>query len=112
MDEFEPVRKLIALKRYESPGEAYFERFVDDFHHRQRAEMLRLPAHRLFFDRLDAWLSGWHGRRWVGGGLAAAACAALALAFVIRGPVEDAAAPFQGKIAAEDAAPASLLREF
>ncbi|MEM1295064.1 MAG: hypothetical protein AAGH89_06840 [Verrucomicrobiota bacterium] len=111
MDEFEKVRKLIALKRYETPGEAYFERFVEEFHDRQRAEMLRLPVHRLFLDRLDTWLNGWRGKQWIAGSLAGACAALIAVAFVTGGNPE-AGSEFQGELAVEEFDSTSLLREF
>jgi hypothetical protein len=33
--------RLIRLKRYETPGEVYFENFMDEFRERQRSEALR-----------------------------------------------------------------------
>tara|TARA_R110002096_G_scaffold292391_3_gene486925 strand:+ start:10285 stop:10620 length:336 start_codon:yes stop_codon:yes gene_type:complete len=111
MDDFEKVRKLIALKRYETPGDAYFERFVDEFHDRQRAAMLRLPVHRLFLDRLDTWLSGWGGKQWIAGSIAGACAAVIALA-IFSGGNSEVAPDFQGELAVEEFDSNSLLREF
>lgn len=112
MEDFEKIRKLIALKRYETPGEAYFERFVEEFHDRQRAEMLRLPVHRLFLDRLDTWLSGWHGKQWIAGSVAGACAAIVAVAFISGGNSE-VGSDFPTELAGvEEFDSSSLLREF
>ena len=50
--------RLIRLKRYETPGADYFERFLDDFHERQRVEPLQVSVETLAMDRLSTW---WHG---------------------------------------------------
>jgi len=107
MDEFDSLRKLIALKRYETPGEAYFERFMDEFHQRQRAEMLKVPAHRLILDRCEAWLDGLHAGRWVTA--AACAVAVICVAFSLSNPGTSA---LQADAAAKEAPTVSLLREF
>jgi len=45
------VHKLLRLKRYEHPTPDYFERFIDEFHERQRAELLRQPTWALLWER-------------------------------------------------------------
>ena len=86
-ENFESVQKLIGLKRYETPGEDYFERFIDEFHQRQQAELLKIPAHRRVLDRRNTWLDNWHGHRWrsAAGGAAFAACVAVIMT-VSQGP--------------------------
>ncbi len=78
MEDFEHIRRLIALKRYETPGDEYFEQFLKDFQKRQRAELLRMPAHRLLLDRFQAWMDG-SGKVWMA---SAAGAAATAMAFL------------------------------
>jgi hypothetical protein len=46
------VHKLLRLKRYEHPTPDYFERFIDQFHERQRSEVLRRPTLSLVWERL------------------------------------------------------------
>lgn len=45
------IHRLLRLKRYEHPTPDYFERFLDQFHERQRAELLRQPAWKLLWER-------------------------------------------------------------
>ncbi len=40
-DDFKDVQAWISLKQYESPGEEYFEHFLEDFHKHQRQELLQ-----------------------------------------------------------------------
>jgi DNA-binding transcriptional LysR family regulator len=47
--------KLIRLKRYETPGADYFERFIEEFHERQRAEPLQVSVGTLAADRFATW---------------------------------------------------------
>jgi hypothetical protein len=51
-DANEQIRKLLQLKRMESPGKAYFEGFLDEFHRYQRAALIEHPTWRT---RLTAW---------------------------------------------------------
>lgn len=73
------VSKLIGLKRYESPGEEYFENFLDGFHQKQRRDLLQFSSRQLFAERVATWVSP-HGRvAWMvpAGALAAALAAGL-----------------------------------
>lgn len=73
-ENFTEVQQLIALKRYEQPDDAYFEEFLDEFHRRQRQELLQRSSRSLFFERVSTWFSGANRMRLVyGGGLAYAA---------------------------------------
>jgi hypothetical protein len=40
-EDFTSLQKIIQLKRLETPGQQYFDRFVDAFHQYQRQEILR-----------------------------------------------------------------------
>lgn len=42
---------LLRLKRHEQPPPGYFDSFLQEFHRRQRAELLRQPAWRVWMDR-------------------------------------------------------------
>ena len=48
----EPMHHVIRLKRYEQPPEGYFEDFLREFHHRQRAELLRPSLSTLIWERI------------------------------------------------------------
>ncbi len=50
------VQKFIRLKRFEQPPPGYYERSLQEFHRRQRAELLRRSALQIWFDRLSSGL--------------------------------------------------------
>src|SRR5690606_31478091 len=43
--------KLLRLKRYESPPEGYFTSFLEEFHRRQREDVLKRSSRSLFLER-------------------------------------------------------------
>lgn len=47
----ESMNQIIRLKRYEQPPEGYFDEFLRDFQHRQRAELLKPSISVLLWDR-------------------------------------------------------------
>ena len=51
------MQKLLRLKRYEQPPEGYYEEFLREFHHRQRAELLRPSLSTLLLEPFSAWAS-------------------------------------------------------
>jgi hypothetical protein len=51
------LQALLRLKRHEQPPPGYFDELLTKIHRRQREEMLRRPAWRLFFDRLRAFFA-------------------------------------------------------
>lgn len=68
------VQDLLRLKRYEQPSEEYFEEFVDEFHRRQREDLLKCSARSLFAERVTVWLREMGMAKWAYGvGLAYAA---------------------------------------
>lgn len=69
------IEKLLRLKRYEKPSEEFLDRFMAEFQNRQRAEILRLSAHGLFFERLSTWTWGMGRWKWAYAGGAASALA-------------------------------------
>ncbi|MEM9481104.1 MAG: hypothetical protein AAGA58_15740, partial [Verrucomicrobiota bacterium] len=79
MSEKSDVHKLIRLKRYEEPGEEYFDKFLDEFKDRQRRELLNQSARGLLFERVQTWVNGLGKQSWVYG--AGAAYAVLMLGF-------------------------------
>ena len=86
-ENFNEVQQLIGLKRHEQPDDAYFEEFLDEFHRRQRQELLQRSSRSLFAERISTWFSGTNKWNFVwGGGLA---YALLLLAFVLwPNPIE------------------------
>ena len=54
MDDFTELQRLLRLKRHEAPPEDFFEDFMRDFHHAQRAEMLKRSVWRIALDRLES----------------------------------------------------------
>lgn len=67
------VHKLLRLKRYEMPSSDYFERFLDEFHRRQRAELISRPTLSLLFERVMNAFPDFHVPRLAYAGVAAAA---------------------------------------
>ncbi len=87
------VQKLMALKRYETPGSAYFESFLRSFQLRQRTEMMRCPAHRLVWERMNTWLWEFRGYRLAAtGGVLAIGAGLLALQIGGAGEEEEGSA--------------------
>ena len=70
------VHKLLRLKRYEMPSPDYFERFMDEFHHRQRADLIARPTLQVVFERFMDAFPDFHVPR-----LAYAAVGAVAVMF-------------------------------
>jgi hypothetical protein len=67
------VHKLLRLKRYEMPSSDYFERFLDDFHRRQRAELISRPTLSILLERVMNAFPDFHVPRLAYAGVAAAA---------------------------------------
>jgi len=53
----EPMHRVIRLKRYENPPQGYHEDFLREFHHRQRAELLKPSLSALLMERLSSLMS-------------------------------------------------------
>jgi hypothetical protein len=83
--DFNEISKLLRLKRYEQPGDHYFECFIAEFHRRQREDFLRVSPIRLWFERLQASLDGVAMGRWAYGG-AVAVFAVTVAAVSLNGP--------------------------
>jgi hypothetical protein len=77
MKDTDDVQKLIRLKRYETPGEEYFEKFAEEFKDRQRSEMLQRSSRSILAERVSLWFDELHGSKWlIPTGAAAAAIGA------------------------------------
>lgn len=98
MKDEEEVQKLIALKRYETPGDAYYEQFVENFKDRQRSEMLKHSSRALLAERVSVWFDEMNGAKWLAP--AGAVAAAVAVGVFVLGPEEN-----------ENTAPMALLSE-
>ena len=88
-DDFEEMRKLMALKRFERPPEGFVDDFLAEFHHRQRRELLQKSSVSLLWERLMTWFEGWSAPQW---GMAGAAAIFLVAAVSWMKPAEDATA--------------------
>ena len=80
-ENFNQVQQLIALKNHEQPDNAYFEEFLDEFHRRQRQDLLQRSSRSLFFERINTWFTGMNKWNLVYG--AGAAYAAIALSVIL-----------------------------
>ncbi|MEM7600891.1 MAG: hypothetical protein AAF357_05700 [Verrucomicrobiota bacterium] len=88
MKESEDVQKLLRLKRYESPGEDYFQQFAEEFKDRQRAELLKGSARSLLAERVSLWIDEMSPNRWAIPATATAFAAAIAVGgfFLFQSP--------------------------
>ncbi|MCF7785702.1 MAG: hypothetical protein K9N47_06245 [Prosthecobacter sp.] len=90
MSEFEDIQRLIRLKRFEQPEEGFTENFLQQFHQRQRAEMLQQSSLDLFRERLATWWSNLLVPKW---GMVAAAVSVCAMSlWLLSHPAEKPAA--------------------
>jgi hypothetical protein len=97
-DDFTQLQKLLQLKRLETPGQEYFDRFVDAFHQYQRQEILREePWYAKLAEVLfEPWVAGVPRLATVA---ASAACLIAGVAFFL-GPVGAGSAQLaDGKVA-------------
>jgi hypothetical protein len=97
-EDFNALQKLLQLKRLETPGQEYFDRFVDAFHQYQRQEILREePWYAKVVEVLfEPWVAGIPRLATVG---AAAACLMAGIA-IMFGPMGGGSAQLaDGKVA-------------
>jgi hypothetical protein len=86
MNEFEDIQRLIRLKRFEQPEEGFTENFLQQFHQRQRAELLKKSSVELLVERITTWWEHLLVPKW---SLATAALAVCALsAWMLTRPAE------------------------
>ena len=97
-EDFSDLQKLLRLKRLETPGQEYFDRFVDAFHTYQRREILQEePWHAKLVEVLfEPWFAGVPRLATVA---ASAACLLAGVAFFL-GPIQTGTAQLaDGKVA-------------
>ena len=75
MNEFEDIQRLIRLKRFEQPEEGFTENFLQQFHQRQRAEMLKQSSVELLLERVTTWWNHLLVPKWSLATAAVAVCA-------------------------------------
>jgi len=75
--EHSEISKLLQLKQYEQPEEAFFDDFLQDFKARQRTELMQVSARALFIERLMTFFKERNAYQWAGVG--ALACCVLGL---------------------------------
>ena len=74
MSEFENIQRLMRLKRFEQPEEGFTEKFLKEFHQRQREEMLRQSSLQLFWERASTWWNNLMVPKWALATATAAVC--------------------------------------
>ena len=97
-EDFSELQKLLRLKRLETPGQEYFNRFVDAFHTYQRREILQAePWYAKVVEVLfEPWVAGVPRLATVA---ASAACLIAGVAFFL-GPIQSGTAQLaDGKVA-------------
>ena len=97
-EDFSELQKLLRLKRLETPGQEYFDRFVDAFHTYQRREILQEePWYAKVVEVLfEPWVAGVPRLATVA---ASAACLLAGVAFFL-GPIQSGSAQLaDGKVA-------------
>ena len=80
MKDSDDIKKLLRLKKYETPGEDYFAGFVEEFKERQRTDMMKHSSRELFTERFSMWFQELGNAKWLLPAGAAATAAAITLA--------------------------------
>ena len=97
----EDVQRLIRLKRYETPGDQFYEQFAENFKDRQRAELLQSSARSLLAERIGVWWDESNGSRWM---IPAGAAAALGAGVLFVSGVTSENVPATQVVAEESSA--------
>jgi len=85
-DQFKEIQRLIRLKRHESPGEAFTEEFLKNFHQRQREEMLSKSSMELLFERITTRFDAWLSPKWAFAGAIAAVTLVAGILYSFNAP--------------------------
>lgn len=97
-EDFRDLQRLLQLKRLETPGKEYFDRFVDAFHVYQRREILQEEPWyaKLMEVLLEPWVAGVPRLATVA---ASAACLIAGVAFFLGSMPSGTATLADGKVA-------------
>jgi len=88
--DFTAVQQLIALKKYETPGDEYFDGFVDQFHRKLRQDELMGNQKEGFIDQVKSFFEEISlAKAVIMGGCAYAAVAIMMTGFANHGGVAD-----------------------
>ncbi len=82
MSDTDPLQRLLRLKRYESPGTEYFDRFLGELRDRQRRDGLSGSSLVLVRDRTEQWVQSLGPQKWA---IPAGSLAAVVAAFIAIG---------------------------
>ena len=82
MSENENLQKLLRLKKYETPGDEYFDDFLEGLKERQREDALKLSATGLLKERITQWYQDLGSEKWA---VPAGSVAAVMIAFFAFG---------------------------
>jgi len=93
MKDSEDIQRLIRLKKYETPGDEYFQNFLEEFKDRQRGQMLQQSARGLLLERVSMWFDEINGTRWLVPVGATAAAAIILGIYAVRPPVPENGEP-------------------
>jgi len=62
--EFQKLQELLEEHGKGVPADDYFERFLADFHRRQRQDLMKRSARSLLLERMGVWLREMGGSKW------------------------------------------------
>ncbi len=89
MKDSDEVQQLLRLKRYETPGEEYFDSFLNDFKDRQRSELLSRSARSILTERVTVWFDELGSAKWLVPAGAAAAAIGVGVFVNTRQPADN-----------------------
>ncbi len=79
---FPELQKLLKLRGQDGPVDGYFEEFLEEFHRRQRQDLMKRSARSLFLERLSVWFREMGSAKWAyGAGVAYAGLMVLFFAW-------------------------------
>ncbi len=83
------VQNWISLKKYETPGEEYFDHFLSEFHKHQREELLKRSTFQVLWERFSISMANIVQSRWTYASCAAALTLGFVLTVVSQSPKEE-----------------------